>query len=73
MRKYEGEVHKLHIIRDFQGFEINVTAGSLGIVVMPDYVADISDPEEVKEAQIRRIAKEMPISTTPFMPGFRTV
>ncbi|MDG4552633.1 MAG: heavy metal-binding domain-containing protein [Candidatus Competibacter sp.] len=73
MRKHEGEVHKLHIIRDFQGFEINVTAGSLGIDVIPNYVADISDPEEVRQAQIRRLAENMPISTTPFMPGFRTV
>ncbi len=73
MRKYEGEVHKLRVIRDLQGFEINLTAGPLGIVVIPYAVADISDPEQLRQAQIRKIAKEMPISTTPFMPGFRTV
>lgn len=58
MKKYSGERHKLRVIRADKVFEIDLTAGKLGILV--EY--------QTTKSPLLIQAEQLKISTTPFIP-----
>lgn len=63
MKTYFGQTHIMSFIRGYEVFEVELIAGSLGVLV---------EPSNIDENLVRR-NNRMKISTTPFIPGFRVV